>query len=166
MRASAIRERSGPFVMEELRDPRPKDREIQVAATGVCHTDLHIHNGSVAFPLPCVLGHEVSGTVLEVGADVHHVAPSQRVVGALVMPQSSHRIHPHGIPCPSKRHRRHGNHLHERMLAADATPTVESTEIRSIWTRDFLTPLAPYRSLWTLDPECWNTREDVKWSIS
>lgn len=88
MRAAVVRDRSGPFRVEELKDPSPKEGEIlvEVAATGVCHTDLHIHDGSVAFPFPCVLGHETSGTVLEVGAGVEHVAPGQKVVGAFVMP--------------------------------------------------------------------------------
>lgn len=88
MRAAVVRERSGPFRVEELADPTAKEGEIlvQVAATGVCHTDLHIHDGSVAFPFPCVLGHETSGTVLEVGAGVEHVRPGQRVVGAFIMP--------------------------------------------------------------------------------
>ena len=88
MRAAVVREHSGPFRVEELAEPSPKDGEIlvEVAAAGVCHTDLHIHDGSVAFPFPCVLGHEVSGTVLEVGAGVEHVAPGQRVVGSFVMP--------------------------------------------------------------------------------
>lgn len=88
MRAAVVRERSGPFVVEELRDPRPGPEEIlvEVAAAGACHTDLHIHDGSVAFPLPCVLGHEISGVVAEVGAGVDHVQVGQRVVGAFIMP--------------------------------------------------------------------------------
>ena len=88
MRAAVVRERSGPFRVEELAEPSPKEGEIlvEVAATGVCHTDLHIHDGSVAFPFPCVLGHETSGTVLEVGPGVGHLKPGQQVVGAFVMP--------------------------------------------------------------------------------
>ena len=88
MRAAVVRERSGPFVVEELRDPRPGPEEIlvEVAAAGACHTDLHIHDGSVAFPLPCVLGHEISGVVAEVGSGVDHVEVGQRVVGAFIMP--------------------------------------------------------------------------------
>ena len=88
MRAAVVRERGGPFLIEELRDPRPRDGEVLVgvAACGVCHTDLHIHDGSVPFPLPMVLGHEIAGTVLAVGAGVEHVAVGQRVVGAFIMP--------------------------------------------------------------------------------
>jgi succinate semialdehyde reductase (NADPH) len=88
MRAAVVRERSGPFQVEELRDPEPRAGEVlvRVAACGVCHTDLHIHDGSVPFPLPCVLGHEISGTVLELGEGVTDLEAGQRVVGAFIMP--------------------------------------------------------------------------------
>jgi succinate semialdehyde reductase (NADPH) len=88
VKAAVVRERSGPFVVEELRDPRPEAGEIlvEVAACGVCHTDLHIHDGSVPFPLPCVLGHEISGTVAAVGEGVEALAPGDRVAGAFIMP--------------------------------------------------------------------------------
>jgi succinate semialdehyde reductase (NADPH) len=88
MRAAVVRERSGPFRVEQLRDPEPGPGEVlvNVAACGVCHTDLHIHDGSVPFPLPCVLGHEISGTVLALGAGVHDLSLGQRVAGAFIMP--------------------------------------------------------------------------------
>jgi S-(hydroxymethyl)glutathione dehydrogenase/alcohol dehydrogenase len=88
MRAAVVRERSGPFQVEELRDPEPRAGEVlvRVAACGVCHTDLHIHDGSVPFPLPCVLGHEISGTVLKLGEGVTDLEVGQRVVGAFIMP--------------------------------------------------------------------------------
>jgi succinate semialdehyde reductase (NADPH) len=91
MRAAVVRERSGPFVVEELRDPEPRGGEIlvRVAACGVCHTDLHVHDGSVTFPLPCVLGHEVSGVVEAVGDGVDDLRSGQRVVGAFIMPCGS-----------------------------------------------------------------------------
>ena len=88
MRAAVIRERSGPFELEELRDPEPRAGEIlvRVAACGVCHTDLHIHDGSVPFPLPCVLGHEISGTIVAVGDGVEQLREGERVAGAFIMP--------------------------------------------------------------------------------
>ncbi len=91
MKAAVVRERSGPFIIEELREPQPKAGEIlvEVAACGVCHTDLHIHDGSVPFPLPCVLGHEVSGTVAAVGEGVERLSPGDRVAGAFIMPCGS-----------------------------------------------------------------------------
>lgn len=91
MRAAVVRERSGPFRVEELRDPEPGSGEVLVgvAACGVCHTDLHVHQGSVPFPLPAVLGHEVSGTVLALGDGVDDLTVGQRVVGAFIMPCGS-----------------------------------------------------------------------------
>ena len=65
MKAAVVRSVSGPFVIEELQDPRPKADEVlvKVAACGVCHTDLHVHDGSVPFPMPCVLGHEINNSL-------------------------------------------------------------------------------------------------------
>src|SRR3954454_1385748 len=88
MRAAVVRELSGPFVVEEIREPEPRAGEImiEVAACGVCHTDLHIHDGSVPFPLPCVLGHEISGTIVALGAGVEGLREGDRVAGAFIMP--------------------------------------------------------------------------------
>lgn len=88
MRAAVVREHSGPFVIEELRDPVPEPGEIlvRVAACGVCHSDLHVHDGGIAFPLPCVLGHEVSGTVIGLGDGVTSLREGDRVVAAFIMP--------------------------------------------------------------------------------
>jgi succinate semialdehyde reductase (NADPH) len=88
VKAAVVRAVNGPFVVEDLKDPHPKADEVlvEVAACGVCHTDLHIHDGSVPFPMPCVLGHEISGTVLELGAGVADLKVGQRVAGAFIMP--------------------------------------------------------------------------------
>ena len=88
MRAVVVREQLGPFVVQELRDPVPGPGEIllKVAACGVCHSDLHAHQGTVKFPFPCVLGHEVSGTVAGLGDGVSGVREGDRVVAAFIMP--------------------------------------------------------------------------------
>ena len=88
MRAAVVREQLGPFVVEELRDPVPGPGEIlvRVAACGVCHSDLHVQEGHIAFPLPGVLGHEVSGTVVGLGEDVAGVHEGDRVAAAFIMP--------------------------------------------------------------------------------
>jgi succinate semialdehyde reductase (NADPH) len=88
VKAAVVRELSGPFVVEELCDPRPAPGEILVrlAACGVCHTDLHVRDGAVKFPFPAVMGHEVSGTVVEVGPGVSGLSEGQNVVGAFIMP--------------------------------------------------------------------------------
>ncbi|AXH96144.1 alcohol dehydrogenase catalytic domain-containing protein [Ornithinimicrobium avium] len=77
-----------PMRVEEVPVPRPGPGEvlIRVAATGVCHTDLHVIKGEVAFPAPGVLGHETSGTVEQLGADVTDLSVGDRVVAAFIMP--------------------------------------------------------------------------------
>src|SRR5580704_13779402 len=88
MRALVMREVGVPPVVEELADPRPKRGEVlvKVAATGVCHSDLHVLKGDLRFLLPCVLGHEISGIVAELGEDVTNVAVGDRVAAPFIMP--------------------------------------------------------------------------------
>jgi S-(hydroxymethyl)glutathione dehydrogenase/alcohol dehydrogenase len=88
MKALVLSEVGGNLAVEEIPMPRPKAGEVlvQVAACGVCHTDLHVIKGEVKFPLPCVLGHEISGVVVEVPADVNTVRPGDAVVCSFIMP--------------------------------------------------------------------------------
>ena len=88
MKAAVVRRPGGSFELTELADPEPRGGEIlvRVAACGVCHTDLHIRDGAIPFPMPCVLGHELSGTVVAVGDGVDALAPGDRVAGAFIMP--------------------------------------------------------------------------------
>jgi S-(hydroxymethyl)glutathione dehydrogenase/alcohol dehydrogenase len=74
--------------LEEIPVPRPRRGEVlvRVRACGVCHTDLHVIKGEVAFPTPAVLGHEISGTVVELGEGVDHLEAGSRVVGTFIMP--------------------------------------------------------------------------------
>lgn len=37
------------------------------AACGVCHSDLHVIKGELPFASPCVVGHEITGEVVEHG---------------------------------------------------------------------------------------------------
>jgi len=55
---------------------------VKVAACGACHTDLHyIEHGVPTFKKPpVVLGHEASGIIEDVGADVDNVSKGQRVL--------------------------------------------------------------------------------------
>ena len=61
--------------------PQPGEVRVSIAATGVCHSDLSIVNGtSMTIGLPIVLGHEGAGVVEEVGAGVTKVRPGDHVV--------------------------------------------------------------------------------------
>ncbi|PPK98835.1 S-(hydroxymethyl)mycothiol dehydrogenase [Kineococcus xinjiangensis] len=61
-------------------DPGPGEVVVDVAACGVCHTDLHYRQGGISDEFPFLLGHEAAGTVAEVGAGVSDVAVGDRVV--------------------------------------------------------------------------------------
>ena len=51
-----------------------------MAASGVCHSDLHVAQGIHPTELPVVLGHEGAGTVEEVGPGVPNLAPGDHVL--------------------------------------------------------------------------------------
>jgi L-iditol 2-dehydrogenase len=53
---------------------------LEVSATGVCGTDLHIASDEYASEPPVTMGHEISGAVVEVGAGVDQSWLSRRVV--------------------------------------------------------------------------------------
>lgn len=59
--------------------PGPRDVVIEVAACGICGTDLHILQGEFAPTLPIVPGHEFAGTVVALGSAVTDVAVGDRV---------------------------------------------------------------------------------------
>jgi S-(hydroxymethyl)glutathione dehydrogenase/alcohol dehydrogenase len=88
MKAAVLSKIGGPLVIEEIPRPRPRQGEVlvRVSACGVCHTDLHVIKGEVKFPLPAVLGHEISGTVEEVAPDVGGMKPGDRVVASFILP--------------------------------------------------------------------------------
>ena len=68
----------------EVAAPGPGEVRIKTGASGVCHSDLSVSNGTVPLPTPIVLGHEGAGTVLEVGEGVTTVAPGDHVVLSFV----------------------------------------------------------------------------------
>ncbi len=64
-------------------NPGPREVLIQVAASGLCHSDLHFLEGKYHTSLPCVLGHEAAGVVLAVGPDVTYLKPGDNVITCL-----------------------------------------------------------------------------------
>src|SRR5262249_26655723 len=75
-------ERSGRFELDtvELDAPRFDEVLVKIAATGICHTDLHARDGYFSMPYPGVYGHEGAGVVAEGGAAVDHLAVGAHVV--------------------------------------------------------------------------------------
>ncbi len=70
--------------VDEVPDPRleePTDAIIKVTSTGLCGSDLHLYEVLGAFiDEGDILGHEPMGVVEEVGSDVKHLEPGDRVV--------------------------------------------------------------------------------------
>jgi S-(hydroxymethyl)mycothiol dehydrogenase len=64
----------------EIPDPGPGEVVVDVAACGVCHTDLHYREGAINDDFPFLLGHEAAGTIAEVGPGVDDVAVGDFVV--------------------------------------------------------------------------------------
>ncbi|ALC22558.1 Zn-dependent alcohol dehydrogenase [Streptomyces pristinaespiralis] len=63
----------------EVRDPGPGEVAVDIAAAGLCHSDLSVIDGTIPFPVPVVLGHEGAGVVAAVGPGIGHVAPGDHV---------------------------------------------------------------------------------------
>lgn len=74
MKAAVFYQAKEPLKVEEVPTPKPEAGEVlvQVAACGLCHTDLgYIDHGVPTFKKPpLILGHEVSGTIAVMGSRV------------------------------------------------------------------------------------------------
>jgi len=80
MKAAILHEFKEPLSIEEVTRPKPDAHEvlIEVQACGVCHSDLHVANGDwpQLIPItrkPLILGHEITGRVVEKGTSVKHL---------------------------------------------------------------------------------------------
>lgn len=83
MRAAVFDAASGVLELQSVPDPAPGPGEVvvQVAACGVCLSDVHLLDGSMPAPLSRVVpGHEAAGTVVAVGAQVPVWAVGDAVV--------------------------------------------------------------------------------------
>ncbi|MEV5912494.1 zinc-dependent alcohol dehydrogenase family protein [Streptomyces chartreusis] len=78
---AAVIEAPGKVTVTTVPDPTPGPREVvvDVAACGLCGTDLHILQGEFAPTLPVVPGHEFAGEVVGLGSEVTEIALGDRV---------------------------------------------------------------------------------------
>src|SRR5262245_7703750 len=87
MKAAVFRKVNDPLTIESVEIDKPWGREVLVrtAATGVCHSDLHVVDGLGRWPLdrPIVLGHEGAGVVEAVGTEVTTLKAGDHVVACL-----------------------------------------------------------------------------------
>jgi aryl-alcohol dehydrogenase len=79
--AAVVESAGAPFELgpAELGDVQPDEVRVRMTASGICHTDLLIREGTFPTPMPVVLGHEGAGVVEEVGAAVSGIAVGDRV---------------------------------------------------------------------------------------
>lgn len=83
MKAAILQVIGQPLVLADVPRPTfgPDEVLVQTRACGICGTDLHTHAGWGYQPaLPFVMGHEPSGVVAEVGANVSRFRVGDRVV--------------------------------------------------------------------------------------
>lgn len=80
--AAVLNRVGGPLTVDtlEMAGLQPSDVLVHVRASGLCHTDLEVIQGSLAYPLPIVLGHEGAGIVEAVGREVTQVKVGDHVI--------------------------------------------------------------------------------------
>ena len=82
MRAMVLTEVGKPLALQDIPQPTPGPGQVRIdiAACGVCRTDLHVVDGELTSPkLPLVPGHEIVGRIAEVGAGVTGLEMGMRV---------------------------------------------------------------------------------------
>lgn len=106
-----IRDVAGPGTL------RANDVRIRIHTVGICGSDVHYYThgriGPYVVETPMILGHEASGTVIEVGSDVTHLAVGDRVC-----------MEP-GIPNPNSRASKLGIYNVDPEVSFWATPPVD-----------------------------------------
>ena len=61
--------------------PGPNEALLEIKATGICGTDMHIKHDRFPYWPPVIMGHEFAGLVVEVGSHVANFRVGDRVVG-------------------------------------------------------------------------------------
>jgi S-(hydroxymethyl)glutathione dehydrogenase/alcohol dehydrogenase len=106
MKAAVMRAQNAPLSLEEVRidDPGPGEVLVKTAASGICHSDLHVIEGGLPVPPPCILGHEPAGIVEQVGAGVEDFVPGDHVIGCITQWCGVCKFCTHGRPylCPTQ----------------------------------------------------------------
>jgi S-(hydroxymethyl)glutathione dehydrogenase/alcohol dehydrogenase len=87
LKAAVCYEIGKPLVIEEVDIDTPRQDEVKVmlAATAVCHSDIHVVKGEIPGKLPFIAGHESAGYIEEVGGGVTSVKKGNPVVASLLI---------------------------------------------------------------------------------
>lgn len=86
MKAAVCYEFGKPLVVEDvvIDPPSLGEVKIKLAATAICHSDIHLIHGEWGGKVPVIAGHESSGVVAEVGEGVTRLKSGERVVVSLL----------------------------------------------------------------------------------
>jgi alcohol dehydrogenase, propanol-preferring len=82
MKAMVLEEQGQPLQYQEVPVPEPGPDQVllRIHACGVCRTDLHIVDGDLTEPkLPLILGHQIVGSVVQIGDQVDQFQVGDRV---------------------------------------------------------------------------------------
>ena len=89
MRGAVLTEVGKPLEIRDdlvLREPGPGEVLVALRASGVCHSDLSLQNGTLTAAPPVVLGHEGAGEILATGPGVTDVAAGDHVILVWIPP--------------------------------------------------------------------------------
>jgi propanol-preferring alcohol dehydrogenase len=81
MRAVRLTAFNAPLIGHDVDEPAVQRNEVKVRieVAGICHSDAHYRAGFGTIALPRTPGHEIAGTIIEIGDDVRDVAIGDRV---------------------------------------------------------------------------------------
>ena len=84
MKAAIFQAVGEPLAVETVKSLSPGSRDVvvEIAASGVCHTDAAVLGGDLPYPPPLVLGHEACGTVTWAGSEVTSVKVGDLVISS------------------------------------------------------------------------------------
>lgn len=152
MKAAVMRANNAPLAFEnvEIDQPGPGEVLVRTKASGICHSDLHVIEGGLPVPPPCILGHEPAGVVESVGEGVAGFAPGDPVIGCLTSWCGVCKFCTQGRPylCPTQFAGRPPD-AKPRLTAADGSPIHQFANLSSFAER----MLCPERSLVKIRPD-------------
>jgi S-(hydroxymethyl)glutathione dehydrogenase / alcohol dehydrogenase len=95
MRGAVLHEVGRPLEIRddlEVREPGPGEVLVTLRASGVCHSDLSLQNGTLTANVPVILGHEGSGEITATGPDVTGLEVGDHVILSWIPPCGRCRV--------------------------------------------------------------------------
>jgi len=82
MKSFDVVEHKKPLVLTEKPIPslKPPEVLVRILVSGICHSDIHIHDGAIPVPIPTTMGHEATGEVVDVGSEVKNIKVGDKVI--------------------------------------------------------------------------------------